>query len=51
MALAVRNLMADLRETGAVTGGPQVFTPRDRSAFLATLDQTIRRMQRAGARS
>jgi uncharacterized protein YaiI (UPF0178 family) len=50
MALAVRNLMADLREAGAVTGGPQVFTPRDRSAFLAALDQTIRRMQRAGAR-
>ena len=46
MALAVRNLMSDLRETGAVTGGPKPFGPRDRSAFLSALDQTIRRLQR-----
>jgi uncharacterized protein len=49
MALAVRNLMSDLRETGAVGGGPKPFAARDRSAFLAQLDQTIRRLQRASA--
>src|ERR1700756_609226 len=46
MALAVRNLMTDLRSSGEVTGGPKSFVPRDRSAFLSTLDQTIRRIQR-----
>ena len=47
MTLAVRNLMTDLRSTGEVTGGPKSFSPRDRSAFLSSLDQTIRRIQRA----
>ena len=47
MTLAVRNLMADLRSSGEVTGGPRSFQPRDRSAFLSALDQTIRRIQRA----
>jgi uncharacterized protein YaiI (UPF0178 family) len=46
MALAVRNLMTDLRSSGEVTGGPRGFSPRDRSAFLSALDQTIRRIQR-----
>lgn len=49
MTLAVRNLMTDLRSSGEVTGGPRSFTPRDRSAFLSTLDQTIRRIQRQRA--
>jgi uncharacterized protein YaiI (UPF0178 family) len=47
MALAVRNLMTDLRSSGEITGGPRGFAPRDRSAFLSTLDQTIRRILRA----
>ncbi|WP_458756338.1 YaiI/YqxD family protein [Afipia sp. TerB] len=47
MVLAVRNLMTDLRSSGEVTGGPRGFSPRDRSAFLSALDQTIRRIQRA----
>ena len=46
MALAVRNLMTDLRSGGEVTGGPRGFTPRDRSTFLSTLDQAIRRIAR-----
>jgi len=46
MTLAMRNLMAGLRESGEVTGGPPAFSARDRSAFLAELDQTIRRMRR-----
>jgi len=46
MTLAMRNLMAGLRETGEVTGGPPAFSRRDRSTFLSELDQTIRRLQR-----
>src|ERR1700694_2477735 len=46
MTLAVRNLMTDLRSSGEVTGGPRPSAPRDRSAFLSVLDQTIRRIQR-----
>jgi uncharacterized protein YaiI (UPF0178 family) len=49
MALAVRNLMTDLRSSGEVTGGPRGFTPRDRSTFLSALDQTIRRIARQRA--
>ena len=49
MTLAVRNLMTDLRSSGEVTGGPKSFAPRDRSAFLSALDQTIRRIQRERA--
>jgi uncharacterized protein YaiI (UPF0178 family) len=51
MTLAVRNLMTDLRSSGEVTGGPKSFAPRDRSAFLSALDQTIRRIQRDQART
>ena len=46
MTLAMRNLMTDLRSSGEITGGPKSFSPRDRSAFLAALDQTLRRIQR-----
>jgi hypothetical protein len=42
MALAVRNLMEDLRSSGETTGGPKGFSPRDRSAFLSALDRAIR---------
>jgi len=41
--------MTDLRASGEITGGPRSFSPRDRSAFLSTLDQTIRRIQRQRA--
>ena len=46
MALAVRDLMTDLRSVGESTSGPRPFSPRDRSAFLSTLDQAIRRLAR-----
>jgi hypothetical protein len=46
MALAMRNLMAELREAGQTGGGPPAFSPRDRSAFVAALDQAIRRLRR-----
>jgi uncharacterized protein YaiI (UPF0178 family) len=48
MTLATRNLMADLRAAGAVTGGPNPFSPRDRSSFLFALDLAIVRLKRAG---
>jgi uncharacterized protein YaiI (UPF0178 family) len=51
MTLAVRNLMTDLRSSGEVTGGPRGFSPKDRSAFLAALDQTIRRILRTQQRT
>jgi hypothetical protein len=49
MAVATRNLMADLRARGEVTGGPKPFSRQDRSRFLSTLDETIVRLQRASA--
>lgn len=41
-ALATRELLSYLRESGAVTGGPAPFSPRDRSRFLHELDQLAR---------
>jgi uncharacterized protein len=48
MALATRNLMDQLRSAGEVTGGPRPFAPRDRSTFLASLDQALVRLKRQG---
>ena len=45
-AVATRDLLALLRETGEVSGGPPPIKKRDRSRFLQQLDvviQTIRR--------
>jgi len=39
--LATRNLMADLRELGEITGGPAPFTKKERSNFLQQLDTLI----------
>ena len=47
-ALAIRNLLSDLREAGAVTGGPRPFSKSDRSAFLQALDLAIVRLKRSG---
>ncbi|KAA5602907.1 YaiI/YqxD family protein [Blastochloris sulfoviridis] len=49
MALAMRDLMTDLRSAGEATAGPPPFTPRDRSAFLSELDRTLRRLHRTRA--
>ena len=46
MALAMRDLMTNVRDRGHVGGGPPAFSPRDRSAFRSALDQAIRRRQR-----
>jgi uncharacterized protein YaiI (UPF0178 family) len=46
-ALATRDLLAELREAGAMTGGPPPFQPRDRSRFLQSLDHIIQALVRS----
>lgn len=46
MALANRELMQGLRETGAITGGPRPFSKADRSAFLNHLETCIQAAKR-----
>ena len=41
-AMAGRELLAFLRETGVNTGGPAPFGPKDRSRFLHALDEIVR---------
>ena len=45
-ALATRELMADLREAGTITGGPAPFSKNDRSRFLQRLDEIINAVKR-----
>lgn len=45
-AVAGRDLMAYLRESGLTTGGPAPFQPRDRSRFLHKLDEIIQAIRR-----
>jgi uncharacterized protein YaiI (UPF0178 family) len=45
-ALANRELMSNLREAGAITGGPAGFTKSDRSAFLQQLDTMVNARKR-----
>lgn len=44
--LAARELMSQLRDAGGQMGGPPPFSPKDRSRFLHTLDQTIQTIRR-----
>ena len=46
-ALAMRDLMDELRQGGAVTGGPAPMTPKDRSRFLSKLDEAANAVRRA----
>lgn len=48
MALAMRNLMTELRSAGHITSGPRPFSPKDRSAFLGALDRAVVRLKRRG---
>ncbi len=41
MALATRDLMTGLRETGEIGGGPRPFGKRDRSRFLNALERAV----------
>lgn len=47
-AVAIRNLMAEIRDAGERTGGPPPLTKRDRSRFLHQLDEIIQRVRRQG---
>jgi uncharacterized protein YaiI (UPF0178 family) len=47
MALAMRDLMAQLRETGEVRANNPVFTPKDRSNFLQGLENIVQNSKRA----
>ncbi|KMJ54059.1 hypothetical protein ACG97_04440 [Vogesella sp. EB] len=40
-ALALRNFMTELRDSGVQTGGPAAFSQRDRQAFAAQLDKLL----------
>ena len=51
MAMASRELMSNLRAMGETTGGPKPMSPRDRSRFLSTLDETIQKLRRASRAS
>ena len=46
MAVAMRDLMAHLRDTGEITGGGPSFTKQDRSRFLSALEETVRAVLR-----
>ena len=46
MAVAMRDLMADLRESGDVPGHNPSFSPRDRSNFLQALEQAVQDLKR-----
>ncbi len=45
-ALATRELMSSLRESGRISGGPPQMTRKDRSRFLDALDQIIQKIRR-----
>lgn len=44
--VATRDLMAELRSMGEMTGGPPPLTQRDRSQFLQKFDETIQSIRR-----
>jgi len=46
MAVAMRDLMAQLRDAGEITGGPAGFSRRDRSRFLQALEGEIQAIRR-----
>ncbi|WP_045218264.1 YaiI/YqxD family protein [Desulfonatronum thioautotrophicum] len=45
-AVAARNLMAELRSSGEITGGPPPLKKQDRSCFLHQLDAMIQSIRR-----
>lgn len=45
-ALASRELLAELRDMGQMTGGPAPFEKKDRSRFLGKLDEVIQAIRR-----
>jgi len=49
-AMATRELLSNLRDSGIVTGGPAPFKPKDRSLFLHNLQEIIQAIKRKAAR-
>ena len=45
--LGMRDLMQELRQDGTVSGGPPPMQPKDRSRFLAKLDELVNAVRRA----
>jgi len=45
-SMATRDLLAELRAAGAMTGGPPPLKKRDRSRFLQQLDEVIHSIRR-----
>jgi len=45
-AVATRDLLAELRGAGEITGGPPPLKKRDRSRFLQQLDEAIQSIRR-----
>jgi uncharacterized protein YaiI (UPF0178 family) len=46
MALAMRDLMGHLRDTGEIRGGGPAFSKQDRSRFLSALEDAIQKLKR-----
>jgi uncharacterized protein YaiI (UPF0178 family) len=46
-ALAMRQLTEELRQSGVITGGPRAINAKDRSRFLAKLDDSVNAVRRA----
>ena len=47
MALAIREIMQGLRETGEMTGGPPPFSKSDRSKFLDRMEMIVQKARRS----
>lgn len=48
-AMATRELLSGLRQTGEVLGGPAPFEQKDRSRFLQRLDEAVHAIRRKHA--
>ena len=46
-AVAMRDLLEELRTTGEARGGPAAMTAKDRSRFLSRLDEAVNAARRA----
>ena len=50
-ALAFREMAEERRRQGESSGGPSAMTPKDRSRFLAKLDETVNAVRKAHPRT